>query len=679
MEHNYRQRNKLKSFFILAILLAISITTVNAQPSLLNPLTQQKFVNPLPDPAVINATAGGTFNIYMSEFYQDLGLKDPATDASLLTKVWGYNGTYPGPTIEVRTNTPVSIFWHNNLTDSYNQPLPHLFPIDTSLHWALEGIMNWESLGVPTVAHLHGGHTESASDGLPDQWFTPGFAVKGSGFVKGDIDPYYYDNSQDAATIWYHDHALGITRLNVYAGLAGFYLIRDTNEDGLIAANNLPTGPYEREIVIQDRMFTSDGQLHYPVHNMEGVANSHIPEFFGDFIVVNGKTWPVLDVEPRQYRFRLLNGSDSRFYNLFFIDDFSNGKHEIGFNQIGTDLGLLESPVSLNQLLIAPGERADIVIDFSNPLLWGHTIIMKNNARGPYPKGDKPDMMTTGQIMAFRVNQQLNNLVALTSLPATLRPSIPQLVQNGPTRSLILFEGEDEYDRLIAMLGTTDIGALHWNHPITENPMLDDIEQWDIYNLTEDAHPVHLHLVAFQIISRRKFKATVDENTGIVSNIKLIGQPTPPPAKEKGWKDTAIMLPGEVTQIRAKFDKEGLYVWHCHILSHEDHEMMRPYYVGTMPNQMRVVTTNEKLDLQQNVPNPFAEITKINFNLPSSGNVNIILFDVTGREIKTILDKFHEKGLHSVELEGKNLHSGIYYYKLSSGNKSITKKLIIAH
>jgi spore coat protein A len=302
---------------------------------------------------------------------------------------------------------------------------------------------------------------------------------------------------------------------------------------------------------------------------------------------------------------------------------------------------------------------------------------MKNNARGPYPKGDKPDMTNTGQIMAFRVNQPLNNTFPLTTLASTLRPPIMPLIPNKPTRNLILFEGEDRYDRLIAMLGTTTLGALKWDDPITENPMLNDIEQWDIYNLTEDAHPIHLHLVAFQIVDRQRIKATFDEHTGVVSDVKILGQPTPPPANEKGWKDTAIMLPGEVTRILAKFDKEGLYVWHCHILSHEDHEMMRPYYVGTIPAQLRASVKDEAFDLQQNIPNPFADMTTIYFHLPAENNVNITLYDMTGREVKTILNSSKEKGLHSVDLINSDLPSGIYYYKLTADKKSLTKKLMI--
>jgi spore coat protein A len=233
--------------------------------------------------------------------------------------VWGYgtatqSPTYPGRTIETTVNTPITVRWTNNLLDDFGQPLPHLLPVDTSLHWAQPN--NYPYSGVPVVTHLHGGHSESASDGLPEFWFTPGFAETGPQWVK---ETYSYENDQRAATLWYHDHALGITRLNVYAGMAGFYLLRDGQDTGLPDNSlGLPAGKYEVPVVIQDRMFTEDGQLYYPSEpEVEGApAPSVLPEFFGDHILVNGQAWPVLDVEPTVYRFRLLNGSDSRFYNF---------------------------------------------------------------------------------------------------------------------------------------------------------------------------------------------------------------------------------------------------------------------------------------------------------------------------------------------------------------------------
>jgi len=543
-----------------------------AEPMLpaLNPMTQPRFVNPLPIPGVIDARLGGTFEVSIGQFPQALGLFDPMTGAPMMTPVWGYNGTYPGPTFVAMKDVPINVRWKNELM-SGGMPLPHLLPVDTTVHWADPA--GWPASGVPVVTHLHGGHSEAASDGLPDDWFTPGFALTGFGWTK---ETYTYDNDQRAATLWYHDHALGITRLNVYAGLAGFYLLRDAEELALIDAGHLPTGPYEIGLAIQDRMFLPDGSLFLPANSEveEGPEPSVEPEFFGDFILVNGKAWPYLDVEPRQYRFRLLNGSDSRFYNLYL----SSGEP---FFQIGTDQGLLYAPVVVNRLTLGPGERADVVIDFSDPRLAGQTVILKNNARAPFPKGDTADPRTVGQIMAFRVVKPLDPNYPLTPLPSHLLSGpIAPLVQTGPTRQLLLFEGEDEFGRLQPALGTTDDGMLMWDEPITEHVHLNDVEVWEVYNTTEDAHPIHIHLVSFQILSRQKFRATQDLMSGALTNIRVLGQPKPPEPNEVGWKDTAQMFPGEVTRVVARFDRPGKYVWHCHILSHEDHEMMRPYDVA---------------------------------------------------------------------------------------------------
>jgi spore coat protein A len=495
--------------------------------SLLNPRTQPKFVNPLPVPSVINALSGGTFTINISQFDQWLGLTDPATQQHLNTTVWGYNGSYPGPTIVAKKNVPISVFWRNNLVNGSNQPLPHLLPIDRSIDWAFGNDPAWQSYGVPVVTHVHGGHSESASDGLPDQWFTPNYAMKGPGFIKGDIEPFYYDNDQEAATIWYHDHALGVTRLNVYAGLAGYYIITDDNEINLQTTGKLPVAPYDMGLAIQDRMFTSTGQLFYPStaeeeEEEEAPEPSILPEMFGDFILVNGMTWPVLDVEPRQYRFRMLNGSDSRFYNLFL----STGQQ---FIQIGSDQGLLYSPYAMNQMLIAPGERKDVILDFSDPALWGQTIILKNNAKAPYPRGAAPDPQTTGRIMAFRVNKPLNNNYPLTELPATLRQPIVPLQTTLTPRKLILFETEDEYGRLMPILGTVDDGILGFRDALTENPALNSIEIWELYNETMDAHPIHLHLVTMQLISSQKFVARINEENGATNVTWGIKSSTPYP------------------------------------------------------------------------------------------------------------------------------------------------------
>ena len=568
-------------------------STANTQ-GLLNPRTQPQFIlNSLPVPSIIDGRSGGTFTIDINQFDQWLGLIDPITQQHINTKVWGYNGSYPGPSIVARKDVPINVFWRNKLVNGSNQPLPHLLPIDRSIDWAFGNDPSWQSYGVPVVTHVHGGHTESASDGLPDNWYTPDFAKKGPGFIKGDIEPYHYDNDQEAATIWYHDHALGVTRLNVYAGLAGYYLVTDNNEISMQATNKLPAAPYDLGLAIQDRMFTSTGQLFYPTaieeDGEDGDDRGILPEVFGDFILVNGMTWPVLDVEPRQYRFRMLNGSDSRFYNLYL----SSGQQ---FIQIGSDQGFLYAPFAINQMLLAPGERKDIILDFSDPALWGQTIILKNNAKTPYPRGEAPDPQTTGRIMAFRINKPLDLNYPLTALPATLRSPIVPLQTDLAPRKLILFETEDEYGRIMPILGTVDDGMLGFRDGLTENPALNSTEIWELYNETMDAHPIHLHLVTMQMISRQKFVARVNEETGKPSNIRLVGQPKYPGPDEQGWKDTWVMNPGEVTKVIAKFDRPGLYVWHCHILSHEEHDMMRPFYVGETNNPV----VNKNVLLQMN-------------------------------------------------------------------------------
>ena len=660
--------------------LLLNLTIFSSAQTLLNPKTQLQFVNSLPVPSVIDGRNGGLFTIGISQFEQWLGLVDPITQQPMQTKVWGYNGSYPGPTILAKKDVPIEIFWRNNLVNGSNNPLPHLLPVDASVHWALEDQANWRQYGVPVVTHLHGGHTESASDGLPDAWFTPNFTLKGHEFIKGDVTPYHYSNTQEAATIWYHDHALGITRLNVYAGLAGYYLITDNNEMNLQNTAKLPAAPYDLGLAIQDRMFTSDGQLYYPSMSEEeegGQPNpSILPEFFGNFILVNGKTWPVLDVEPRQYRFRVLNGSDSRFYNLFLSGN-------LAIQQIGSDDGLLPSPVPLTQMMVAPGERKDIILDFSNPSLWGQTIIVRNNAKIPFPKGSSVDPQTTGRIMAFRVNKPLNTDYPLTVLPATLRPQIIPLQTTLPARKLILFEAEDEYDRLKPMLGTVENGVLQWHDPITENPMLNSTEIWEIYNETVDAHPIHLHQVSMQLINRQKFNAQVDETNGKPGVIRMIGQPQAPAPDEQGWKDTWVTYPGEVTRVIAKFDLEGLYAWHCHILSHEDHEMMRPFYVGEMnhqPNMSRIATATSGLEKQlqlQTIPNPFSSHFTVRFTLHQPSAVVINMYDGKGSLVKRIYSGKLPEGMQQINVDGTNNTNGIYYCEVIINGQRILRKMIL--
>jgi spore coat protein A len=607
----------------------------HSDPALLDPRGIAKFVNPLPnalDPSFIyQPVAGSSYDIGVYPIEQDLGLgNDPLTGVPIKTKLYGYGtsagtATYPGRSFVVDSGSPISVTWRNELWSGEPEvPLAldeyvvrtfdslgrNVAAVDYSLfnHDAMP------MLGIPIVTHLHGGHTESASDGLPGQWYTPpivgGAPVEtGPDYVK---NAFVYDNDQQASSLWYHDHAMGTTRLAAYAGQAGFYIIRDEFDTG--DADNawgLPFGRYEIPIAVQDKMFTSSGELFYPTITATNpddgstIDPSTDAEMFGDTIIVNGKAWPFLDVEPRKYRFRLLNGSDSRFYN-FFIPNPNPGGGTVPIVQIGTEQGVLDAPVMLKSLVLAPGQRADVVIDFSR--FADKELVLRNNAKTPFPKGSTVDPLTTGQIMQFRVGTVIST--PDNPLPATLRggpgqpPRIAPLTATpdpvtgeGKTRKLGLFEVEDDFLRITPMLGTVggeSDGPIPFMAPTTEKPLLNDTEIWEVYNATVDGHPIHLHLVSFQVVSREKFRFALDPETGGIEpdSLRLVGRPSRPQSNE-GWQDTVQMFPGEVTRIIAKFDRPGAYVWHCHILSHEEHDMMRPFEVVAPPPAARAVAPLE--------------------------------------------------------------------------------------
>jgi spore coat protein A len=436
------------------------------------------------------------------------------------TRVWGFGESFPGPTFETRSGEPVLVEWANEL------PKNHLLPIDYGVHGA-----DKNKPPVRGVTHLHGGKVPAKSDGYPEDWFVPG---------KSAI--YLYPNNQEAAQLWYHDHALGITRLNVYAGLFGNFFVRDAFEDAL----NLPKGKYEIPLTLCDRSFDLGHQLYYPVS--PDPESPWVSEVFGDAILANGKLFPFLEVEPRKYRFRLLNAANARFFHLAL----SNGQD---FHQIGTDLGLLPAPVALKNLLIAPGERADLILDFSGHA--GEKIVVTNDAL---------------TVMQFRVSSAATQ--DASSLPSTLRP-VPKIPESAAVnhRILTLGEKDDMASNPMMML----LNNAHWDMPITENPALDSVEIWNFLNFTDDSHPIHLHMVRFQILDRRSFEPEYYYKGG---RIEYIGTAVSPAPNEAGWKDTVQAHPGMVTRIVVRFEGyPGRYVWHCHILEHEDNEMMRPYEV----------------------------------------------------------------------------------------------------
>lgn len=506
----------------------------------------EKFIDPLPLPPVMKPAFKSKeytyYEVRMREnkhrFHRDL----PETT------IWGYEGLYPGPTIEVEQGELVYVQWMNELPDK------HFLPLDYTVHGAGEEVPD-----VRTVVHLHGGRTEEDSDGYPDAWFTRNFQTTGPFFKKR---VYEYRNLQSARNLWYHDHAIGITRLNIYAGLVGFYLIRNSRERSLA----LPKGDFDLPLLIQDKSFKQDGSLFYPdqpKNRLQKVVPSIVSEFFGDTILVNGKVWPYLEVEPRRYRFRFLNGSNSRYFRL----KLSPAQW---FYLIGTDSGFIEKPVGLKTITLAPAERMDVIIDFSQ--MQGKEVILKNNAPTAFPNGDPVDAETTGTVMQFRVSKPLSSQDT-SIIPETFR-SIHWLSEAAASvsRFLELGESKDQYGRTIMLLDRKK-----WDTPISENPISGSIEIWNFVNVTPDDHPIHLHLVQFQILDRRAFDVKHYKKTG---RLHFTGPPIPAHPQEHGWKDMVRTPPDHVTRIIVPFfPYTGQYVWHCHMLEHEDYEMMRPYRV----------------------------------------------------------------------------------------------------
>jgi FtsP/CotA-like multicopper oxidase with cupredoxin domain len=587
------------------------------------------------------------------------------------TTVWGYGAIRaasrrgllvhhaPSLTIESRWNRPVRVRWVNDLVDAAGNYLPHLLAVDPTLHWAnppggpehrdtrpaFTGTPGPYTGPVPLVTHLHGAvGVGDESDGYAEAWYLPaaqnipsGYATEGTwrGFFGSKAasalgvswGPGFavvqYPNDQRESTLWYHDHTLGMTRLNVYAGPAGFFLvrggpqgekaIRDSRTGGVavlpgpapIEGDAFPPNKtyFEIPIAIQDRAFNDDGSLFYPdsrefFDGATAVEPGFIPstdlspiwnpEFFGNTIMVNGNTWPFQEVQQRRYRLRVLNGCQARFVIL----DFGQIPG-VAVWAIGNEGGFLATPVNLtatngSRLLMAPAERADLVVDFGNVPVGSYILgnVGPDEPFGggePGPDFDAADSRTTGQVMQFRV------VAAGSPDPSTppqflVLPPVPTLPTPTRTRPLALIEmmssaWDGPAEAMLGLLGA-DGNPVHrsWMDDITENPAVGDTEVWELYNFTADAHPIHVHETTFQVVDRQALVTNGDGETEAPA--RLAGSPRPPEAWETGFKDTVIAYPGEVTRIRARFGRAGQYTWHCHIVEHEDNEMMRPYRIG---------------------------------------------------------------------------------------------------
>jgi bilirubin oxidase len=687
---------KIRAARLLAAGVLSALTLANAPSAwadpvpggTLDPTTIPKYASPLTIPPAMPKTdvlRGGIdyYEIAVRQFQQQVL---PANMPP--TTVWGYGSvnhpdtfSYPARSIEAEVDRPVRVKWINDLKAPGNgKYLSHLFPIDQTLHWAnppkdcIDGSHRTDCRGqsqapyagpVPIITHLHGAHVNPESDGYPEAWYLTdatnipaGYARTGSRYDQIPRAPksrgaalFEYRNDQRATALWYHDHSLGMTRANVYAGLAGFYFLRGGPTD---VSNIWLPGPAPRErdrqgknyheipLVIQDRSFNSDGSLFYPGNRAffeglnkpgapeqfpgEGVLDVPFipqpaaggasdvspiwnPEFFGNTMVVNGQTWPVLEVEKMRYRFRILNGSDSRFLILKMVTGDPTARpaaSALPFWQIGSDGGFLPAPVRQETLLMALAERTDVVVDFSELPVGAEVYLINEGPDEPFGGGiagvdfDPADPGTTGQVMKFKV-------VPRQSLDISLPPQflrLPRVVDLGPesnVRALSLNEAEsqtvfvttladgsvvfdpagDPFGPTSASLGTVDASGnsvpMTWASPISENPGL-GTEIWEINNFTADAHPIHVHQTMFQVVNRQQLQ-TNDDGEATQPAVP-VGAPSPPEAGETGFKDTVIAYPGQVTRIKVYFDILGLYVWHCHILSHEDNEMMRPLCVG---------------------------------------------------------------------------------------------------
>jgi spore coat protein A len=718
-----RLGTKTKLFaIIVAVALLVGLATLGvmaakkppAGPVQLRGNKIPQFVDPLPDLYQITDN-GSQIELQMREFRSQVmpstwALKNPAYAG---TYVWGYlqqgqvvgpTTSYIGPVIVATRDNPTEIKYVNMLgtTGSSNMGFWKT-SIDQSLHWAdpnNQGIKPGNTAlytgPIPAVPHLHGGEIPPQIDGGPDAWFydpalqPAGYDIQGHAYYSsgnvtvntGGYSIYRYPNTQEAAPLWFHDHLLGATRLNVYAGLAGAYLLTDPGND---PSNLPPLVP----LVVQDRMFDTTGQLLFPNVGINPEHPYWIPEFVGDTIVVNGKVWPFKAVERQRYSFLFLNGSNARAYDMF-LQDQTSGLKGPPMWVIGTDGGYLDTPVKIDpnvpkkagqqSLVMMPGERYTVIVDFNDPT-WIASITaayaamgqavpntlnltLRNTARTPYPAGAAAVQSTTGRILQFRVNmlsavtdtsynpdaaQGGGAALRLSPMKRLVDPATGALaagVTVNKTRSLTLnevmgaggplevlvnnslWDGTNPYgDNRTDFTPITSAGETYY---YSELPQEGETEIWEIVNLTADAHPIHLHLVQFQLQSRQAFDLLgytavynaafpgggpytpgvympgygppqpYGTGTAVGGNPSvtpfLLGAAMPPLPNEAGWKDTVIMYPGEVTRIVVRwaptdlpittpaadahfpFDPNGGhgYVWHCHIIDHEDNEMMRP-------------------------------------------------------------------------------------------------------
>jgi spore coat protein A len=579
----------------------VTAVTGITDENLKDDIVAERFTDELPRPGVLSPSGRNGralhYDLKLTEFEQTVLPSALGVD----TTVWGYGGSFPGPTIEAEPRMPVEVEY-----DIDDLPTTHLLAdgVDPNVHGAEP-----PNPEVRISTHLHGGVVRPEDDGYPEAWASPDGTTNDQPIEYKRTKE--YPNEQKPGTMWYHDHALGITRLNVYAGLAGFYLLRDPLE------SRLPSGDYEVPIVIQDRTFVGEdgeqyGELFYP----PGDDDDYEAEFAADIPVVNGKAYPTLTVEPREYRLRWLNGSNGRTFNLRLYNEDAGSYADVPLlQQIGVDLGFLERVVEvgpggtvgprgpIDSLLLSGAERADTIVDFSE--YAGQSFLLTNDAEFPYAgENSGPDVDSMGDIMRIEVTETPARAPDTMPLQQFLtaidrKHPEPRVTDSGVTRTHTLtsagFEVEDGvvYDTHFLNM------ALWEDETAVETPQLGTSETWEFVNLTGDSHPIHVHLVDVTVLERESFEwnaAPYDEESFNLAvedyvngngpkpdfnqYVTFSGDPNPPNPNNAENKDTVLVNPLEVVRVEPAFTGyPGRYPWHCHILEHEDQEMMLPFEV----------------------------------------------------------------------------------------------------
>lgn len=611
-------------------------------PYLIPKFENELFIPPLMPQSSSSSTDCDYYEIALRQF--EATLLPPSMN--LTTTVWGYgslteDASFASPSfpIEAFVNKCVRIKWHNQLVDEHNNYLPHVIPaVDQNLHWAnpagpIDSMTPGKPLTsytgpIPMSPHMHGAHTTEDSDGYPTSWFLPNasnideYHAFGSTFQDHKSKSKYakdwgqgaavceYPNTQPASLLWFHDHALGVTRLNVYAGAAGAYILREevvSNETNfLLPQPDIP-------LVVTDKSFQTNGQLYYPLRRDEGEGFTWAPgfppygspacgglpndvkpiyyhEYFGNTILVNGRVWPRLEVSPNRYRFRVLNACNARFLEMaLYLEDTQQPMYVIG-----GDSGFLPQVAEVKKLLLAPAERLDLILDF-NPYQQGSQLVLRTLGPGWVPV----DPNTTGFIMRFDVTLPKVDPDPSTDMQHLVLPPSPGLPPSPvlaglPVHRVAIMKDQTSASVRISInnsIASLDCAVNHTFGPLTgllgsekpegggfmERTFHDEITDivpmgmqiWEIHSLSTDTHPIHIHQTHFQVLDRMS-----RANHSIVH---------PPESWESGFKDTVIANPGDITRIVISWPRSGLSVWHCHILEHEDDEMMRPLIVLPAP------------------------------------------------------------------------------------------------